>query len=62
MRYDAVEKTLYVRPRINGDFRSFLATHAGYGTAGVRGGKPFLDVVEGQIDVRETVYSPAQPN
>jgi hypothetical protein len=30
--------------RFPGDLRSFLSTATGYGTAGVRSGKPFLEV------------------
>jgi hypothetical protein len=56
-RYDAVEKTLYLQPTIAGDFRSFLSTATGYGTVGVRKGKPFLDVVSGTIDVRNIKYT-----
>ena len=44
-RFDAVEKMLYLKPAIKGDFRSFLSTATGYGTVGVKGGKPFLEVV-----------------
>jgi len=55
-RYDAVEKTLYLSPSIKGDFRSFLATATGYGTVGVKNGKPFVDVRAGTIDVREIKY------
>jgi len=51
IRYDAVTKTLTVKPNIDGDFRSFLATATGYGTAGIRNGEPFMDVVEGKIEV-----------
>jgi len=50
-RYDAVEKTLYLQPALPGDFRSFLATATGYGTVGVRKGKPFLEVKAGTIRV-----------
>jgi len=57
-RYDAVEKTLYLAPRIRGDFRSFLSTATGYGTVGVRNGKPFLDVKAGTIEVRRIQYEP----
>ncbi|MGQ9589907.1 MAG: GH116 family glycosyl hydrolase [Planctomycetota bacterium] len=59
VRYDAVEKTLYVEPRIRGDFRSFLATATGYGVAGVKGGEPFLGVVSGTIEVRDIRHTPA---
>jgi uncharacterized protein (DUF608 family) len=57
-RYDAVDKVLHLEPRIAGDFRSFLATATGYGTVGVRAGKPFLDVRAGRIDVARIAYAP----
>lgn len=53
IRYDAVEEVLHVEPSIRGDFRSFLCTATGYGVAGVRGGKPFLEVRSGSIEVKE---------
>ena len=58
-RYDAVDKTLHLEPRIAGDFRSFLATATGYGTAGVRAGQPFLDVRAGTIEVARIAYTPS---
>ncbi len=58
-RYDAVEKTLYLEPQIKGDFRSFLSTATGFGTVGVKGGKPFVDVVHGKIDLEKIEYAPA---
>ncbi|MCX7886437.1 MAG: glycoside hydrolase family 116 protein, partial [Verrucomicrobiae bacterium] len=51
-RYDAVEKVLYLRPAIKGDFRCFISTATGYGTVGVRRGKPFLEVKSGHIEVK----------
>ncbi len=51
-RYDAVEKVLYLRPRIAGDFRSFLSTATGYGTVGMKNGKPFVEVKAGSIEIR----------
>ena len=53
-RYDAIDKVLRLR-RAAGDFRVFLATATGYGSAGVEGGKPFLEVAAGRIDVKELV-------
>jgi hypothetical protein len=58
VRYDAVSRTLTVEPRIRGDFRSFLATATGYGTVGVRDGKPFVEVAAGVIDVQKLDYHP----
>jgi len=55
-RYDAVEKTLYLNPKIRGDFRSFLSTATGIGTVGVKDGQPFLEIKDGEIDVRRIAY------
>lgn len=57
MRYDAVEKSLYLNPKIKGDFRVFLSTNTGYGTVGVRRGKPFADAVSGRLDIKKIEYS-----
>ena len=51
IRYDAVDRILYIHPSVSGDFRSFIATAKGYGLAGVRDGKPFVDVHSGKIDI-----------
>ncbi len=56
-RYDAVEKTLHLEPKIRGDFRSFLSTATGFGTVGIRDGKPFLEVKAGQIEVEAIHYT-----
>jgi|HigsolmetaGSP12D_1036236.scaffolds.fasta_scaffold00182_15 hypothetical protein len=40
-----------IEPRISGDFSSFLCTSGGYGIVGMRGGKPFADVVAGKIEI-----------
>jgi uncharacterized protein (DUF608 family) len=56
-RYDAVEKILYLRPSVKGDFRSFLSTATGYGVVGVKRGKPFLEVKAGTIDCREIKFT-----
>jgi uncharacterized protein (DUF608 family) len=58
-RYDAVDKTLYLKPAINGDFRSFFSTATGYGTVGVKDGRPFLEVASGAIPYRRIVYIPS---
>lgn len=59
VRYDAVEKTLYIQPRIQGDFRSFLATETGYATVGVKDGKPFIEVKRGEIPYERIEFTPA---
>jgi uncharacterized protein (DUF608 family) len=55
-RYDAVEQILHVQPSVSGDFRAFLCTATGYGTVGVRDGKPFIEVAVGTIPVHRIAY------
>ena len=58
-RFDAVEKILYLKPAIKGDFRCFLSTATGFGTIGVENGKPFLRVASGTIPYRDIQYTNA---
>jgi len=58
-RFDAVEKILHLKPAIKGDFRSFLSTATGFGTVGVKDGKPFVEIVAGQIPYRRIDYTAA---
>jgi len=53
VRYDACERTLYISPRVGGDFSSFLCTAGGYGIAGKRGGEPFFDLKSGEVDIEQ---------
>ncbi len=58
VRYDAVERTLYIQPRIPGDFRAFLSTASGFGVVGLRNGEPFVDVRHGSIPYQHLVFEP----
>ncbi len=60
-RYDAVEKVLYLAPRIQGDFRAFLCTATGYGIIGVKDGEPFVEIAAGEIPHEEIMYTPYKP-
>ncbi len=55
-RYDAVERVLYLEPGMQGDFRSFLSTATGYGTVGVRNGKPFFEPAAGRVEIKDFRY------
>jgi hypothetical protein len=57
VRYDAVEKTLYIDSKIGNNFRSFLATASGFGTVGLKDGKPFVEVTMGSLDVERVLVS-----
>ncbi len=52
-RYDAVDRILFLKPNIPGDFRVFICTETGYGTTGVRNGEPFLEVKFGSIPIQK---------
>ena len=58
-RYDAVEKTLHLDPRLGGDFRSFFSTASGYGTVGLTQGKPFYEPKAGSLEIRQIILRPA---
>lgn len=51
VRYDAVEKTLYICPRVKGDFTSFISTDTGFGTVTLKDNIPSVDVKYGEIDI-----------
>lgn len=54
VRYDAVEKTLYVDSKI-GDFTSFLSTATGFGNVSLKKGRVSVDVVYGKMEVNKIV-------
>jgi uncharacterized protein (DUF608 family) len=56
VRYDAVDRTLYIDSKI-GDFKSFLSTETGFGNIGLKNGKPFVNIVYGNLDVKKVVVS-----
>lgn len=62
IRYDAVDKTLYIDSRIGNDFTSFLSTNTGFGNVGLKAGKPFIDVKHGKIDVVKCIVSGNEVN
>ena len=57
--YDARDKVLYIHPTLGGDFACFISTATGYGLAGVRGGKPFVEAKEGKIEISKIDYRAA---
>lgn len=61
VRYDAVDRTLYIDSKI-GDFKSFISTETGFGNVGMEKGKPFLNIVYGNLDVKKIVVSGVEQN
>lgn len=51
LRYDAIDKTLYIDSKMGDDFQCFISTATGFGIAGLKEGKPFIDVKMGEIKV-----------
>jgi uncharacterized protein (DUF608 family) len=56
VRYDAVEKTLYIASNI-GDFTSFLSTETGFGTVSLKGKIPTVNIAYGTIDIQKVFVS-----
>jgi hypothetical protein len=54
VRYDALNQVMYIDSRI-GDFTSFISTATGFGNVSLKKGKPSLNVVYGDITVKEFV-------
>jgi len=52
VRYDAVTRELFIDSKI-GDFTGFISTEAGFGNVGLKNGKPFINVVYGEINVNK---------
>jgi uncharacterized protein (DUF608 family) len=52
VRYDALNQVMYIDSRI-GDFTSFISTATGFGNVSLKNGKPSLNVVYGDITVKE---------
>ncbi|MBN2411767.1 hypothetical protein JXQ31_08745 [candidate division KSB1 bacterium] len=57
VRYDAVDKTLYIDSKIGGNFTSFLSAETGFGTVGLKNGSPFFDMKMGDLDVKHVIVS-----
>ena len=56
LRYDAVDKTLYVDSKI-GDFTSFISTNSGFGTVSLKGKELSLNMVEGKLEIDKVFIS-----
>jgi len=57
LRYDAIERTLYIDSKVGDNFRSFFSAESGFGTAGLKNGKPFIEMKSGELDVRQVFVS-----
>jgi hypothetical protein len=59
VKYDAVDQTLFIDSKI-GDFQSFISTETGFGNVGLKNGKPFLNIVYGNLAVKKCMVSGLQ--
>ncbi|MFC2089871.1 GH116 family glycosyl hydrolase [Bacteroidota bacterium] len=55
IRYDAVEKTMYIDSRLGDSFSAFFSCEAGFGKAGLDKGKPFVEPVMGSIEIESFI-------
>ncbi len=57
IRYDSLDQTLYIDSKIGNDFNCFISTETGFGLAGLKAGKPFIDERMGKIKVKNCFVS-----
>jgi hypothetical protein len=57
VRYDAIDKTLYIDSKIGDNFRSFLSTASGFATVGLKNGNPFIEMKVGELDIQRVLVS-----
>jgi uncharacterized protein (DUF608 family) len=57
IRYDAVDRILYIDSKIGDNFKSFLSTSDGFGIVGLDNGKPFIQMKQGKLDVDKVMIS-----
>ncbi|MCX6302999.1 MAG: GH116 family glycosyl hydrolase [Bacteroidia bacterium] len=60
-RYDAVDQVMYINSHI-GDFTSFLSAETGFGNVGLKNGKPFFNVVFGELNIKKFIVSGIEAN
>ena len=56
IRYDAIGKILHISPKIKGDFKTFFCAAGGFGTIGVKNGKPFAEFAKGGFEIGRIEY------
>ncbi len=54
--YNAATQVMEFKPSVDGDFTSFFAIGSAWGHIGVRNGEPFLDLIEGELPIKEWKY------
>jgi uncharacterized protein (DUF608 family) len=57
IRYDAVNKTLYIDSQVGEDFNSFFSCQTGFGNIGLEKGVPFVRLAGGSLDVKHCYVS-----
>jgi hypothetical protein len=57
VRYDAVDKTLFIDSKVGDNFQSFLSTEKGFALVGLKNASPFMNVIEGDIPVQKCIVS-----
>lgn len=51
VRYDAVEKALFIDSKVGDNFKSFLSTNSGFGVVELKDNKPVITIYYGKIDI-----------
>jgi hypothetical protein len=57
LRYDMVEKVLYIDSKVGNNFRAFLSGETGFATIVLEDGKPIVEVKFGKLEINKVVVS-----
>ncbi len=57
IRYDALDKCLFIDSQIGDNFTSFLSTQTGFGNVGLKNGEPFVEFVYGNLPLEKIMVS-----
>jgi hypothetical protein len=57
LRYDKLDRILYIESKIGDNFKGFISTEDGYGLAGLDNGVPFIRIIDGSIDIKKCFVS-----
>ncbi len=57
LRYDSVDRTLYIDSQVGDDFKCFISIATGFGIAGLKNGNPFIEIKTGEIKIKRCVVS-----
>jgi uncharacterized protein (DUF608 family) len=57
IRYDAVDRILYIDSRVGDNFKAFFSAATGFGSVGLQEGRPFVDMKMGGLEIEKVLVT-----